>query len=243
MASPSAPTAQQMQQQNFLARQAVIGNSIKMKQQIFSQAIDPTSQTVVNITGNSIRNVGLLLGFIVEVTGGVTNGAGTTATRTAFGNANMISQIRFDDLSNYTRIQVPGWYLALLNSVRQGFGYGGVYANNIPMGYGDNFDVYQGDATIAAAGTSTLRMMYYVPIAYSSTDLRGAMCPPYPLPVICRLLFLPILLRAMATRLVLSIPETRRAHGPILSPLLFIRFIWIRCRACRMANPFCLCRI
>jgi hypothetical protein len=175
MASPSAPTAQQMQQQNFLARQAVIGNSIKMKQQIFSQAIDPTSQTVVNITGNSIRNVGLLLGFIVEVTGGVTNGAGTTATRTAFGNANMISQIRFDDLSNYTRIQVPGWYLALLNSVRQGFGYGGVYANNIPMGYGDNFDVYQGDATIAAAGTSTLRMMYYVPIAYSSTDLRGAM--------------------------------------------------------------------
>lgn len=172
--APSGPTPAQMMQQNAMARQLVLANSIKMKQQIFSQTINPANQSVINISGNAIRNVGLLLGFIVEVTGGVTNGAGTTATRTPFGNANVVSQIRYDDLSNYTRIQVPGWYLATLNSVRQGMGYGGVYANNIPMGYGVNYPVYQGGATIAAAGTDTLRMQYYVPISYSSTDLRGA---------------------------------------------------------------------
>lgn len=174
MAAPSAPNPMQMMQQNALARQAVVANSVLMKQQIFSQAINPANQTVVNVTGSSIRNAGLLLGFLVEVTGGVTNGAGTTATRTPFGNANVLQQIRYDDLSSYTRIQVPGWYLALLNSVRNGFGYGGTYANNIPMGYGNNFNVFQGGSTIAAAGTDTLRMQYWVPIAYSKTDLRGA---------------------------------------------------------------------
>jgi hypothetical protein len=171
MAATNAMTPEQIRQQNFLQRQVVIGNSIKMKQEIASITVNPANQPVLNIAP---RNVGLLLGFIVEVTGEVTNGAATAATRTDFGNANMVSQFRFDDLNNYTRVQVPGWYLASLNSARQGFGYGGVYANAIPMGYGDNFPVYQGDDSIAATETSTLRQMYYMPISYSSTDLRGA---------------------------------------------------------------------
>ena len=173
--APQQMTQQQMQQQNFLARQAVIANSIKMKQQIFSQAVDTTSQTVVNVTGNSIRNVGLLLGFVVEVSGAVNTGNTGTATRTPFGAANMVTQFQYNDLSNYTRIQIPGWYMALLNSVRQGYGYGGVYANNLPMGYGVNYDVFDGPATIAVSQTAVpIKMKYYVPIAYSSTDLRGA---------------------------------------------------------------------
>lgn len=171
MATAPQPSAQQLQQQNFLQRQAVVSNALKMKQQIYSAAVNPATQNVLNIQP---RNVGLLLGFIVEVTGGVTNGGGTQADRTVFGNANMVSQFRFDDLNNYTRIQIPGWYLAILNSARQGFGFGGAYSNNIPMDYGANYTVYNGSSTIAAAGTSTLRMMYYVPISYSSTDLRGA---------------------------------------------------------------------
>lgn len=171
----SAPSPQQIMQQNYLARQVVTGNSIKMKQQIFSQSIDPTSQNVVQITGNSIRNAGLLLGFIVEVTGDVLIASGAVdAARTPFGNANMVQQVRFDDLGNYTRIQTPGWHLAMINTLRQGFGYGGVYANNIPMGYGNNFPVYEGSATLTHAVPQTIRQQYYVPISYSSTDLRGA---------------------------------------------------------------------
>lgn len=172
--APAQPTAQQLMQQNMLARQVVIGNAIKMKQQIFSQSINPATQSVINISGNAIRNVGLLLGFIVEVSASVTNGITNVATRTPFGNANLVTQFRYDDLSNFTRIQVPGWYLAMLNSVRHGMGYGGVYANNIPMGYGENYNVYDGSATIAASAVDLLKMQYYIPIAYSETDLRGA---------------------------------------------------------------------
>lgn len=175
MATAQAPTAAQLMQQNMLARQAVIANSIKMKQQIYSVTVDPSSQNVLNVTGNSIRNVGLLLGFIVEVTGNVKITTGTTdAARTPMGNANMVSQFRFDDLSNYTRIQTPGWHLALINSLRQGMGYGGVYANNIPMGYGVNYPVYAGSSTLTHAVSQQLRQQYYVPIAYSPTDLRGS---------------------------------------------------------------------
>jgi len=170
-----APSPAQMQQHNFMQRQAVTSNSLKLKQEIFSQTFNPANQNVINIGNGIIRNAGLLLGFIVEVSGTVTNTAGAAADRTGMGTANIVDEFRFDDLSNYTRIQCPGWYMGILNSVRQGFGYGGAYANNIPMGYGNNFDVYEGAAQVAASASQDVRHVYYVPISYSSTDLRGAM--------------------------------------------------------------------
>src|SRR5690606_29930294 len=98
-----------------------------------------------------------------------------TATRTPFGTANLVSEIRFDDLSSYTRVQTSGRYLSLLNTLRQGYGYGGVYDPALPMGYGDNFDVFEGPATITTDQSSVpVRHVYYLPIAYSQTDLRGA---------------------------------------------------------------------
>lgn len=166
--------AQEAMQRNFLARQAVTQNAIKMTQQIYSNTFDPTATPTLNIGSGYIRNAGLLLGFIVEISGNVTNSATAQANRTPMGNANMIKEFRFEDLSNYTRIQCPGWYIALLNSLRQGFGYAGSYANNIPMGYGDNYDVYDGAASIAVSTAQDLKMQYYVPVSYSSTDLRGA---------------------------------------------------------------------
>lgn len=174
MAAPAQLSPMQAQQQNIMQRQAVVGNSIKMTQQIYSQAIDVSAQSVINIGSGAIRNAGLLLGFIVEVSGGVTNGATDQASLTPFGTANIVKQFRYDDLSNYTRIQTSGRHIAMLNTLRQGFAYGGAYSPNLPIDYGDNFDVIEGPATIAGAGTATLRQQYYLPIAYSPTDLRGA---------------------------------------------------------------------
>lgn len=173
--APAPMNAMQKAQLNNAQRMAVTSNAIKMKQQIFSQSVDPTSQSVINVSNNNLRMTGMLLGFVVEVEGTILNTAAGALTRTGFGNSNMLSEIRFDDLSQYTRIQVPGWYLAMLDTIRQGYGYGGVYANNIPMGYGVNYNVYSGDATVAAgANTTDVKMMYYVPISYSNTDLRGS---------------------------------------------------------------------
>jgi hypothetical protein len=174
MAGQQQLTPFEMQQQNDLARRAVVGNSIKMVQQIYSRNVDPTQENVINIGQGAIRGAGLLLGFIVEVSGEVTNGAGTQANLSGFGTSNIVKQFRFDDLSNYTRIQTSGRHIAMLNSVRQGFAYGGAYAPNLPIDYGNNFDVFQGPATIAADATADLRQVYYLPISYSPSDLRGA---------------------------------------------------------------------
>lgn len=164
----------QFQQQNLMARNIVVGNSVKMKQPIYSASINPVQQPVINLGANALRNAGLLLGFIVEVTGEVTNGETDQAVLAPFGTANIVKQFRFDDLSNYTRIQTSGRHMAMLNTVRQGFAYGGAYAPNLPIDYGDNFDVFEGPATITAEGTADIRQLYYVPISYSPTDLRGA---------------------------------------------------------------------
>lgn len=165
----------QMQAENDAIRRFVVENTIKMEQQIFSQNVDISAQTVINLGANAIRNAGLLIGFIVEVSGEVTNGATDAAAITAFGTANLVRQFRFDDLSNYTRIQTSGRHLALLNTVRQGYAYGGAYTPNLPIDYGNNFNVFEGPATIAADATAQLRQVYYLPISYSPSDLRGAM--------------------------------------------------------------------
>lgn len=159
------------QQQNALARQLVLANSQKMVQQIYTGTVSPTAQPIVNVQP---RNVGLIIGFMVRVSAGVTNGATTQANRTNFGSANLIRNFTYTDLQNIQRINTSGAHLALLDSVRQGFVYGGAYAPQVPMSYGNNMAPFAGGATIAANGTDTVTHTYYVPLAYSSADLRGA---------------------------------------------------------------------
>lgn len=164
-------TPQQMQQTNLAQRQAVLANAVDMTQQIISLAVDPAAQPTINIAP---RNVGLIKGFIIEVTATLTNGAVDVANRTIFGGANLVKNFQFTDLNNNVRINCPGYLLAILNSARQGWGFGGAYANNLAMGYGNNFPVNEGPATIAAATDATVRWIYYLPLAYSGMDLRGS---------------------------------------------------------------------
>lgn len=161
----------QMEQQNAIARRVVLQSGVKMKQQIFSASVNPAEINRLNIP---VRPVGLVLGFIIQVEGIATNAAGTAADRTIFGTANALREITFNDLNSYTRVRVPGWYLAFLNTARSGYGYGGVYANGIPMDYTNNYDVYEGAANLAASASSDISHVYYLPVSYSSTDLRGA---------------------------------------------------------------------
>lgn len=165
-------TPQMLMQQNQLQRAAVLANAIEMKQQIFSQNIDPTAQNILNIAP---RNVGLIKGFIVEVTGTITGTAAGVLTRSEFGSLNMVKQFQFTDLNNNNRIITPGWHLGLLNSARQGWVFGGSYAPNVATDYGNNWNVNSGPATCPATVTdNALRQIYYVPLAYSGDDLRGS---------------------------------------------------------------------
>ena len=157
---------------NAQARSIVNANSVKMKTQIFSGAVNPATQNVLNIQP---RNVGLILGFLVEVSGTILNTVAGGLTLSAMGSANALSRIAFNDLNNVQRINTTGYHLALLNSARQGFAFGGAYAPNLPIGYGNNYGVFTAPATIASgANTGNVRHVYYVPLAYAQDDLRGA---------------------------------------------------------------------
>lgn len=167
---------------NAAAEMLIRTRGIKMMQQIYSKTVNPANEPVLYVQP---RPVGLVLGFIVEVV--ATLAAPTLAyALTPFGPANALSQIRFDDLSNVTRIQTTGWHLHCINSAKGQVPYGAVRTNtSYPVAFGNVFggnlaanqsqniiqaaSVY--DATHYAQG---LQMMYWVPLAYSMTDLRGA---------------------------------------------------------------------
>jgi hypothetical protein len=170
MDQPNA--AQAAMQQNAAARAIVLQNSVLMVQPIASLTVNPVTQNVLNIQP---QNVGLTLGFLVVVSAGVTNGAGTAANLTPLGAANLVQNFTYTDLQNINRIQTTGAHIALLNTAKQGFGFGGNYAPNLPYGVGgSNFGVFSAPATIAISGTANLRMNYFLPLAYNSNDLRGA---------------------------------------------------------------------
>lgn len=172
MASQALSAAQTAMQQNSVARSIVLQSSVRMIQPIGSQVVNPANNPVVTFAP---LNVGITLGFMVVVAAGLTNGGGTVANLSPLGVSNLVKNFTYTDLQNVNRIQTTGAHIALLNSAKQGFAYGANYAPNIPVGLGgNNFPVFSGPATIAAAGTANVRMNYYLPLAYAANDLRGS---------------------------------------------------------------------
>jgi hypothetical protein len=159
-------------QQNVAARNAILMGGVDRLQQVYSQATDPTSATILNI---SPAAVGLVRGFLVKVEGTLRNTGALTATRTPFGASNIIRNIAFTDINNQQRHQTQGWHLSLINSAKQPMVIGGAYAPNIPVGYGNNWDVMTAAATVATVTDTPVQFYYYVPLSYSKSDLRGAM--------------------------------------------------------------------
>jgi hypothetical protein len=159
-------------QQNANNRNAILLGGVDRMQQVYSQATDPTSATILNI---SPAAVGLVRGFLVKVEGTLRNTGASTATRTPFGASNILRNIAFTDINNQQRHQTQGWHLSLINSAKQPMVIGGAYAPNIPVGYGNNWDVQSAANTIATTTDQPVQFYYYVPLAYSKADLRGAM--------------------------------------------------------------------
>jgi hypothetical protein len=201
MAQTQQMSAQQI---NQTARAAIKARSVRMLQQIYSQAIaTPVPGQVVTVNP---RNVGLILGFWVKVVLTIVNNSTTQAMNlTDFGPANVLSQIQFNDLSNNTRIQTTGWHLNFINSwkSRRAFasaltGVTGITSGDqypaiaraasgppypgmdSPINYGADWTTISALPTVADGGASSVvTMWYYVPLAYNpdnpqSPDLRGA---------------------------------------------------------------------
>lgn len=174
------PAAQQQmspQQANALASQLIRANAVEMKQTIYTQTFDPRTMNIINVQP---RNVGLIKGYWLEVVATLPNASGSTWTITPLGLSNILQQIVYNDLNNNVRINTAGWHLEIVNSVKARRAYGSVQlpigggAVAFPVGYGANFNVISAPVTIATGSTATLRMVYWVPMAYSDNDLRGA---------------------------------------------------------------------
>lgn len=174
MSGTGQPSAQQIKAQNLANRQAIVQSALKKQQQIFSITQNPTAGTVFNIQP---RYAGLILGFYVDVRATLTLGT-NNGIRTAFGASNLIQQVRFDDLSNNTRIQTTGWHINAINSAKGGQPFQACHTINTdyPVGYGEVFtaDIATAPATLTTAG-ATIAMLFWIPLAYSEVDLRGAM--------------------------------------------------------------------
>ncbi len=173
----SAPSPQQQAAAayaaNLNARKAVTSLALPEEQIIFSQAgLTPANNPVLNIPP---RNVGLITGFLIEVTVTGTSGAGSTMTRNPLGGpANIFSSIIFTDLSNNVRINTSGLHMATLATMRRRHVIGASYTNDSPLGFAALWTtVIQCPATVAAATAFTVNMIYEIPIAYSQDDLRG----------------------------------------------------------------------
>lgn len=184
MAQAAASNQITPQQQNMLARQAVIRQAVDMQVPIASQSFSAVNGqgpgTVINVPP---RNVGLIKRFIIEVTGTIT--AASTLALSAQGGANFFSNITFTDLSNQQRISTTGAHLIAVSSAKRRRPYGGAAALDGPTpfapstrvpngyGYGNNNSTINVPASIPA-GTGSFQLFFEVPIAYTDHDLRGA---------------------------------------------------------------------
>lgn len=171
-------------QTNMAARALITSRAVKMTQKIFSSTFNPANGNVVNVIP---RNVGLILGFWIEVNATIADpGAGMTYNITNLGAANALQQVLFYDLNNNIRVQTSGWHLHAVNSAKKKRPFGSCDTLiSYPMGYGNNFggnlaanqsqNLFQAasvyDHTHFAQG---VQMLYWLPLAYSDFDLRGA---------------------------------------------------------------------
>ena len=163
---------------NTAARMAVLGNALDTWQPVFTQTYaNPNPGQVYNIP---VRPVGLVKKFVLELQMSVTVGGTETQTLTQYGPANIFSNVTFYDLSNYQRVNTTGWHLFLIASVKQKFNYSGspsiygtAYTNDSPVNAKAQWGAIRAPASYTAA--TTLQMFFEIPVAYSDTDLRGAM--------------------------------------------------------------------
>ena len=179
-------TAQQLAQANAAARAMILANALKMTQVIAAGTIltPGASNNVINIIP---RPVGLGQKFTVELTATFSSGA-SSLNATSFNVANLLSQVIFNDLQNYTRIQTAGWHINVINTIKERWPFGSALTNDLPINYGNNYNTAANGlggidggngiifcpASIAPTSTAQVKMTYEIPLAYSDRDLRGA---------------------------------------------------------------------
>jgi hypothetical protein len=170
---------QQLQATNAAIRNLILANSQDMLQSIAAGSFVPASQNTQQIP---LRQVGLAKGLVVEFTATFQNTGSGTAALTPLGPWNVIQNFSLFDLDNYQRINTPGWHVGMLNAAKEGFPFPAALlstATDSPVGFGNNSNLIQATASLGPGNvtptTGTVKGFFWVPLAYSKHDLRGAL--------------------------------------------------------------------
>lgn len=164
--------AQAARMQNKQIRDMIVANAVDLTQQIFTTNVTTYVAGQAFPVNIAVRNVGLIKRFWIEIVYQYHQGAAETQTKTAFGAANTFSQIVLTDLNNQTRINTTGWHLHFLATVRRQLAFGAAFTNSDPSGIAQNWGLMTTPSPITTVQTG--RWFYEIPVAYSDTDLTGA---------------------------------------------------------------------
>ena len=165
---------QQFMQQNANARALLLNTARLAEQKVTSinNAQYPYTAGQATTINVPLLPTGLLKRIFILITMNVQQGAAETQTLAPMGPANVLSNITLTDLNNIQRINTSGWHVAQVSSARRVFPVGAAITSDTPLGYGANNNVIKAPATVT--GAANLYMCYELPLAYSDTDLRGA---------------------------------------------------------------------
>lgn len=182
-AAPAQANQMTPEQLNAVQRQIVLNNSVEMRQRIYSQAVNPATQNGAVVI--PLKGVGLCKRLRVIVSGTVQNtDAAIDAVATPYGIQNLFSNIQFQDLNSLVRINTHGPHLHMLNTMKSRWPFGSAlqtadWNGTAPLQsmagqFGANFPALVGVNALVHGTNKAVRMVYDVPLAYSDTDLRGA---------------------------------------------------------------------
>ena len=178
MAAKAVANSMSPQQQNILARNIVIQNSVNAIRQIFQTSFTTGPGTVLNIP---LQNVGIIKRLWVKVAATITGtGGGPTHTLTTLGGSTFFSNVALTDLSNQFRVNTSSVHLTAVATAKARVPYGSSIVSastDTPFGYGNNFlTTQQAPASINAVVATNNTFLYFeVPLAYSDNDLRGSL--------------------------------------------------------------------
>lgn len=178
---------------NYQARQIVLNESYPVIQEVESQTFDPKNKSTFDVTP---ANIGIVKGFTIVVKAIIDASEFAQADAAQlcnFGAANLIQRITYYDPDNQRHTETTGWHLHLINSLKQGRpylaptqynGFGAPSGLEYPVFYGNKFKVQSARPVISGedGGLDQIEVTftYYLPLAYSDTDLTGAVLANVP---------------------------------------------------------------
>jgi hypothetical protein len=176
--NPLMPFSQPQMLANSQARQAIKSLGTRIRQLVGSGNFSVTPGQSFNFNMTPIP-IGLVTGYTLQVQTSFTNNAASSATlaRQAFGPANSLSSINYQNPSGFSPIQnLPGWALLSVMAGREKKAPGAAYTTDTPFGFGSIIQPNYAAATVAAGAATTTSVEYEIPLAYAEKlgNFQGA---------------------------------------------------------------------